>query len=176
MVYLGLKIQDGQSLFYISERIGKDNQKFRIYKFRSMRKVAKENEDKNFNIEAIEKARITKFGKFLRKTRIDELPQLINVINGELSLIGPRPETPDLVKEYSNQIAFYGIRHTVTPGLSGYAQIYQEANSVPKFGLSTEATRNKLSYDIYYLKHRSFLLDISLTLKTIKNLLAKSGL
>lgn len=123
-----------------------------------------------------EKLRITKLGKFLRNTRLDELPQLINILRGELSFIGPRPEYPKLVKEYTNQIPFYGIRHTITPGLSGYAQIYQEANSVPKFGLSVNSTQAKLAYDIYYLKHRSILMDLSLTLKTIKSLLEKSGL
>lgn len=171
-VYIGLKIQDGGSLFYISERIGKNNEVIEIYKFRSMTDKKKneiDSRDKN------EKNRLTKFGKFLRKTRIDELPQLMNVVNGEISLIGPRPETPELVREYSNQIAFYGIRHTVTPGLSGYAQIYQEQSKVPKFGVDTEATKEKLAYDIYYLKHRSLILDISLALKTIKNLIGRSG-
>ena len=170
-VYIGLRIQDKGDLFYVSERVGKNNEVFEIYKFRSMTQV--KNSDGTSKDEA---SRVTKFGKFLRKTRIDELPQLINIINGELSLIGPRPEIPPLVKEYSNQIPFYGIRHTITPGLSGYAQIYQEQKSVPKFGIATDATKEKLSYDIYYLKHRSILLDVSLTLRTIKNLLGKTGI
>ena len=115
-----------------------------------------------------ERVRITSFGKFIRSTRIDELPQLINIIKGDMTLIGPRPETPTLFKEYSNQISFYGIRQSIKPGLSGYAQIYQEQNIVPKFGLEINATKDKLSYDIYYLKHRSLFMDISLILKTIK--------
>lgn len=172
IIFLILKAQDGGSLFYISERIGKDGIPFKVYKFRSMTDIKEKEIDvtsKN------EEKRITKFGKFLRKTRIDELPQLINIVIGNLSLIGPRPEIPPLVKEYSEQISFYGIRHTVTPGLSGFAQIYQEQKEVPKFGIATDATKEKLSYDIYYLKHRSFLMDLSLMIKTVRNLLGRSG-
>jgi lipopolysaccharide/colanic/teichoic acid biosynthesis glycosyltransferase len=160
-------------LFFISERIGKDNKPFKLYKFRSMTDL------KNEDIDVASKneySRVTKFGEFIRKTRIDELPQLINVVKGEVSLIGPRPELPKLVIEYSNQIPFYGIRHTITPGLSGYAQIYQDPKSVPKFGLATDGTKLKLSYDVYYLKHRSILLDLSLMIKTVKTLIGKTGL
>jgi lipopolysaccharide/colanic/teichoic acid biosynthesis glycosyltransferase len=173
IVFIFLKIQDGGSLFFISERIGKDNKPFKLYKFRSMTDL------KNEDIDVASKneySRVTKFGEFIRKTRIDELPQLINVVKGEVSLIGPRPELPKLVIEYSNQIPFYGIRHTITPGLSGYAQIYQDPKSVPKFGLATDGTKLKLSYDVYYLKHRSILLDLSLMIKTVKTLIGKTGL
>ena len=170
-IFLIIKIQDGGTVFYISKRIGKDGKEFDLYKFRSMTDV-KEN-----NVASKEEGkRVTGFGDFMRKTRIDELPQLINVIKGNLSLIGPRPELPELVKEYSNQIAFYGIRHTIVPGLSGYAQIYQDQKEVPKFGLSTDATKEKLSYDVYYLKHRSFILDLSLIIKTVRVLIGKTGL
>lgn len=171
IIFLIIKIQDGGSIFYISKRIGKDGKEFNLYKFRSMTDV------KKVNVKSKDEAkRVTKFGDFIRKTRIDELPQLINVIKGNLSLIGPRPEMPELVKEYSNQIAFYGIRHTIVPGLSGYAQIYQDQKEVPKFGLSTDATKEKLSYDVYYLKHRSFMLDLSLIIKTVRVLIGKTGL
>jgi len=172
-VYLVLKYQDGGDLFFVAERIGKNNKPFKVYKFRSMTQVKVEKinfADKN------EGVRVTRFGKILRKTRIDELPQLLNVIKNELSLIGPRPELPQLVKEYNNQIPFYGIRHIITPGLSGFAQIFQDQDSVPKSGLSTNATKVKLSYDVYYLKHRSIFMDLSLILKTIKILLQKTGL
>jgi hypothetical protein len=170
---LVLKYQDGGDLFFVAERIGKNNKPFKVYKFRSMTQVKVEKinfADKN------EGVRVTRFGKILRKTRIDELPQLLNVIKNELSLIGPRPELPQLVKEYNNQIPFYGIRHIITPGLSGFAQIFQDQDSVPKSGLSTNATKVKLSYDVYYLKHRSIFMDLSLILKTIKILLQKTGL
>ena len=173
VVYIAIKIQDGGSIFYTAERVGKNNEVFKIYKFRSMTNKKVSDIDVASKDES---SRVTKFGSFIRKTRIDELPQLINVINGDLSLIGPRPEFPQLVKEYSNQIPFYGIRHTITPGLSGYAQIYQEQNTVPKFGIATDATKVKLSYDVYYLKHRSLLMDTSLIIKTIRILLGKTGL
>lgn len=172
IIFLVLKAQDGGSLFYISERIGKDGLPFKVYKFRSMTDLKNKDIDSSSKDEA---KRITKFGSFLRKTRLDELPQLINIISGDLSLIGPRPEVPTLVQEYAKQIPFYGIRHTVTPGLSGYAQIYQEQKSVPKFGIATDATKDKLCYDIFYLKHRSFLMDLSLMVKTVRNLLSRSG-
>lgn len=170
-IALSIKLQDRGPIFYVAERVGRNNQVFKVYKFRSM------TNKQEIDVESQEeRLRITRLGKFLRNTRLDELPQLINILRGELSFIGPRPEYPKLVKEYTNQIPFYGIRHTITPGLSGYAQIYQEANSVPKFGLSVNSTQAKLAYDIYYLKHRSILMDLSLTLKTIKSLLEKSGL
>lgn len=172
IVWFGLKIQDQGRLFYISLRIGKNNQPFKVYKFRTMTDLKNKDIDSTSKDES---KRITKFGSFLRKTRLDELPQLINIISGDLSLIGPRPEVPTLVEEYGKQIPFYGIRHTVTPGLSGYAQIYQEQKSVPKFGIATDATKDKLCYDIFYLKHRSFLMDLSLMIRTVKTLLSKSG-
>lgn len=172
-IYLAIKIQDGGSVFYTAERVGKDNKVFKIYKFRSMTNKKVEDIDVASKSES---GRVTKFGKFIRKTRIDELPQLINVIMGDLSLIGPRPEFPQLVKEYSNQIPFYGIRHTIVPGLSGYAQIYQEQHTVPKFGIATDSTKIKLSYDVYYLKHRSLVMDISLIIRTVRILIGKTGL
>ena len=173
IVFVVIKIQDGGNVFYISERVGKDNKPFKLYKFRSMTDIKS---DKIDVVSKSEASRVTKFGEFIRKTRIDELPQLINVLKGDISLIGPRPELPKLVTEYSNQIPFYGIRHTITPGLSGYAQIYQDQKSVPKFGIATDATKVKLSYDIFYLKHRSFILDISLMIKTVRVLIGKTGL
>jgi lipopolysaccharide/colanic/teichoic acid biosynthesis glycosyltransferase len=173
IVFIAIKIQDGGKVFYTAERVGRNNKVFKIYKFRSMTDKKVEEIDVASKGEA---HRVTRFGNFIRKTRIDELPQLINVLKGELSLIGPRPEFPALVKEYTNQIPFYSIRHTIVPGLSGFAQIYQDHKSVPKFGIATNATKTKLSYDIYYLKHRSTMMDISLIIRTIRILLGKTGL
>jgi len=173
IVYLILKYQDNGDLFFISERIGKNNIPFKIFKFRTMTQEKKENinfADKNEN------TRVTKFGRFLRKTRIDELPQLWNIIIGDLSLIGPRPEVLELVKEYNNQIPFYRIRHLITPGLSGFAQIFQDQNKIPKSGIGFAGTKIKLSFDIYYLKQKSLLVDISLMIKTIKILIQRTGL
>jgi lipopolysaccharide/colanic/teichoic acid biosynthesis glycosyltransferase len=116
---------------------------------------------------------ITRIGAFLRTSRIDELPQLWNILKGDLSLIGPRPEIGELVKEYTAHIPYYNIRHLIKPGLSGWAQIFHENH--PHHALDVEETREKLSYDLYYIKNRSFLLDVIITLKTIRILLSRTG-
>jgi lipopolysaccharide/colanic/teichoic acid biosynthesis glycosyltransferase len=112
-------------------------------------------------------------GKFLRKTRIDEFPQVWNVIRGDLSFIGPRPEMPALAQVYSDSIPYYTMRHLIKPGLSGWAQINDF--DVPRSGIDVERTVAKLSFDLYYLKHRSFLLDLEIAAKTAKALLMRSG-
>ncbi len=115
--------------------------------------------------------RVTRVGKIIRKTRIDELPQLWNVVKGDLSLIGPRPEMPKMVEVYEKEIPFYAARHTIRPGLSGWAQIHHE---VPPH--SIEGTKEKLSYDLYYLKHRSIFLDMLIALRTVQTLLSAVGI
>ncbi len=119
------------------------------------------------------KNRITNVGKFLRKSRIDELPQLYNVLKGDLSFIGPRPELPQIAMVYEREIPYYEIRHVITPGLSGWAQIRDY--DAPRGAADVERTKRKLSYDLYYLKHRSFGLDIVIALKTIRALVSFSG-
>jgi lipopolysaccharide/colanic/teichoic acid biosynthesis glycosyltransferase len=116
---------------------------------------------------------ITRIGKFLRKSRIDELPQLWNVVRGDISLVGPRPEFPEPVALYTKEIPYYNLRHIVKPGLSGWAQIYHQKH--PHHGIDTEETGNKLSYDLYYIKNRSFLLDLKIALRTMKVLLSFAG-
>ena len=116
---------------------------------------------------------ITRVGMFLRKTRLDELPQLFNILAGDLSFIGPRPEIPSLVKVYAEEIPYYNMRHLTKPGLSGWAQINNF--DVPRGGVDVPRTIDKLSFDLYYLKHRSFLLDIEIALKTINTLLMRTG-
>jgi lipopolysaccharide/colanic/teichoic acid biosynthesis glycosyltransferase len=120
-----------------------------------------------------EKEKITRVGNFIRKTRLDELPQFFNVLIGDLSFIGPRPEKPELAFTYESEIPFYNVRHLVKPGLSGWAQIYQD--NPPKFGLNIEDTKTKLAYDLYYIKNRSLLLDLKIALRTIKTLLSRTG-
>jgi len=159
-VMLAIKIDDGGSLFFSHERIGKNNQKIKIIKFRSMSMFKKE--------------KITRVGKILRKTHIDELPQLWNVLKGDLSLIGPRPEMPELAQAYEQAISYYSIRHIIKPGLSGWAQLYQV--KPPKFSAEYNETKTKLSYDLYYVKNRSVLLDIKIGLQTIKTLFSQSGM
>jgi len=163
-VALAIKLDDGGPVFITQERIGEGNKTFRALKFRSM-KV----NDAGVWPSAGD-ARITRVGRFLRATRIDELPQLLNVLRGDISLIGPRPDIIGLGKELAENIPYYTIRNLIKPGLSGWAQIKQD---FPPHTL--EETRMRLSYDFYYLKNRSFLLDLTIALKTIRTLLSRTG-
>ena len=114
-------------------------------------------------------SRVTKFGRFLRKSRFDEIPQFINVIKGEMSVIGPRPERPVFVEQLSVQIPFYEIRHIVKPGVTGWAQVNA------KYGESQDDSLEKLQYDLYYIKHRSFFLDINIVFKTLSTIIFFRG-
>jgi exopolysaccharide biosynthesis polyprenyl glycosylphosphotransferase len=161
-VYFAVKIDDGGDIFIEQERIGKGGRNIKIYKFRTM--ASGEGGEQ----------KVTRAGNILRKTRIDELPQLWNVIKGDLSLIGPRPELPHFVKLYQKEIPYYNVRHLLTPGLSGWAQIHME--KPPKFKVGYDETKTKLSYDLYYIKNRSFMLDVKIALLTIRTLLSRSGI
>ncbi len=166
-VYLAIKIDDGGNIFISQERVGKDGKNIRLYKFRSMNRNESDLTSSNGN-------KVTTVGNFLRKTRIDELPQLWNVLKGDMSLIGPRPELPSGVDIYSREIPYYNIRHLIKPGLSGWAQIHQENH--PHHQAEISLTKEKLTYDIFYIKNRSFWLDIKIALKTIKALISRQGL
>ncbi|MDY5305082.1 exopolysaccharide biosynthesis polyprenyl glycosylphosphotransferase [Fusobacterium gastrosuis] len=145
--------------FFKQKRIGKNGKEFEIIKFRSMKihdpqkfsKYASENDD-----------RITLVGKFIRKTRLDELPQLLNILKGEMSFVGPRPEWNELGREYEKKIKNYKARYAVQPGLTGWAQVMYT------YGASLEDAKVKLEYDLYYIKHQSFILDIIIFFKTCK--------
>ena len=139
---------------------------FWLVKFRSMVQDAEKDGAKWAEKED---TRITKVGNFLRKSRLDELPQLWNVLKGEMSFIGPRPERPEFVRELEKQIPFYQTRHLIKPGLTGWAQI-----NFP-YGASVEDAMEKLQYDLYYIKHRSLVLDFGVVLKTIKIVLSRGG-
>jgi len=165
-VIIAIKIEDRGSIFFSQDRVGQNNSIIRVVKFRSM---SEHNEKDGISKDS----ELTKVGKFIRKTRIDELPQLWNVFVGDLSMIGPRPEIPTLVKHYEKEIPYYNIRHLIKPGLSGWAQIYQ--STPPKFAAEVGATKKKLSYDLYYIKNRSFLLDLKVSLRTIQALLSREG-
>jgi len=117
--------------------------------------------------------KVTRVGKFLRKSRIDELPQIWSVLKGDVSLIGPRPELPSGVNRYTEEIPYYNIRHIIKPGLSGWAQIYHDNH--PHHSADVDETKNKLSYDLYYIKNRSIFLDIKITLKTLKIIFLQKG-
>lgn len=166
-IIAAIKLDDGGSTFFVQERVGKNGSPIYIRKFRTMSGVDVGSDVLRSRLE------VTRVGTFLRTTRIDELPQLWNVFIGDVSLVGPRPEIPELVKLYVKEIPYYNIRHLIKPGLSGWAQIYHENH--PHHGTNVSATREKLSYDLYYVKNRSFILDVKIGLKTIKTVISRSG-
>lgn len=161
-----IKLSSRGSVFYKQKRVGKNGKFFEIIKFRSMFKDAEKN-----GAEWAKKGdnRITFIGSIMRKTRIDELPQIWNVLKGDLSFIGPRPERPEFVRELAERVPHYNMRQLVKPGLSGWAQI-----NFP-YGASVEDATEKLQYDLYYIKNRSLFLDFAIALKTIMTLLKKEG-
>ncbi len=166
LILLGNLIGNRGPLFYSQERVGKNGQVFKIVKLRSMIKNAEKDGMKWAQKNDV---RVTKFGKFLRKSRLDEIPQFINVLKGEMSLIGPRPERPFFVQELSQIIPFYETRHIVKPGLTGWAQVNA------KYGSNVDESLTKLQYDLYYIKHRSFFLDIIIIIKTLSTVIFFRG-
>ena len=167
-VFLAIKFEDGGQIFTHQDRIGQNNRIIHILKFRTMLF----NDNGDWQSRGLVN-RVTKVGNFLRKTRLDEFPQLWNVLIGDISLIGPRPEFPEAAKHYTGEIPYYNVRHLIKPGLSGWAQIYQDEH--PHHSVDTFETANKLSYDLYYIKNRSFLLDIKIALRTLKILASIAG-
>ncbi len=159
LISLCIYLEDGGPIIYSQIRTGYKGKKIRIYKFRSMIKNAERTGAQWSNKED---KRITNVGKIIRATRLDELPQIISVIRGQMSLIGPRPERPEIEERLLNTIPYYKFRNILKPGISGWAQV-----NYP-YGSSVDDTKNKLSYDIYYINHISFLLDILILFKTIK--------
>jgi len=168
-VYVAIKIEDKGPIFVMQERVGRDGKKVKFYKFRSM----SGNDQGVYGTGGTTTHKVTRVGKFIRTSRIDELPQLWSIIKGDLSLIGPRPEFPALVQVYEKEIPYYNVRHLVKPGLSGWAQIYHQAH--PHHAVATLETRDKLSYDLYYIKNRSLTLDVKIALRTIQILLKRVG-
>ena len=166
-VAAAIKFEDRGPLFSLQRRVGKDGVPVELIKFRTMT-VANDN-----GAWGSVPNEVTRVGAFLRKTRIDELPQLWNVLVGGYSLIGPRPEFAEAVAQYRKAIPYYNARHLITPGLSGWAQLNHHEH--PHHDVDIIETRKKLSYDLYYLKHRSFWLDIEIGLKTIKTLVSAVG-
>ena len=166
LIFIGNLIGNKGPLFYTQKRIGKNGVPFQIIKYRSM----VEDAEKNGAVWAQKNdSRITPFGKFLRHSRLDEIPQFINILKGEMSLIGPRPERPRFVSELSSLLPFYETRHIVKPGLTGWAQVKT------RYGSSVDDSLLKLQYDLYYIKHRSFFLDINILVKTISTMIFFRG-
>ncbi|QIE60640.1 sugar transferase [Rasiella rasia] len=165
-ILIGNIIGNRGPVFYTQTRVGKNGTHFKIYKLRSM--VVNAEQD-GAQFAAKQDTRVTKFGRFLRRSRFDEIPQFINVIKGDMSVIGPRPERPVFVAELSKKIPFYEVRHLVKPGVTGWAQVNA------KYGMSEEDSLEKLQYDLYYIKRRSFFLDISIVIKTLSTIIFFRG-
>ena len=166
LILIGNAIASHGPLLYAQTRVGRNGQVFKIYKFRTMVKDAEVD-----GAQWSEKGdrRITRFGKLLRNTRLDELPQCINILRGEMGLIGPRPERPLFVKRLSIKIPFYETRHVVKPGLTGWAQVRG------RYANSEKDALEKLQYDLYYIKHRNVFLDLNIILKTCSTVLYYRG-
>ncbi len=163
-----IKIEDGINapIFYYQERVGLDGRIFSIVKFRSMRTDAETN---GAVWASLNDKRTTRIGNFIRKYRIDELPQIYNVLKGEMGFVGPRPERPEFVQDLIRAIPYYNERHNVKPGLTGWAQLKYP------YGATEEDSLEKLKYDLYYIKHRSFLLDLNILIRTVEVVLFGKG-
>ena len=165
-ILVGNLLANRGSLFYSQERVGKNGVVFNIVKLRTMIKNAEAN---GAVFTTLNDSRVTAFGKIMRKTRIDEFPQFYNIIKGEMSLIGPRPERPVFVNEIAEKMPFYETRHIIKPGLTGWAQVNYA------YGESVNDSLIKLQYDLYYIKHRSIFLDINICVKTLSTILFYRG-
>lgn len=166
LIFIGNLFGNKGRLFYNQERIGKNGKVFQIYKFRTMIKNA---EKDGAVFTTSNDVRVTSFGKFLRKTRLDEFPQFFNILKGEMAIIGPRPERPIFVTEIAEVMPFYETRHVIKPGLTGWAQVNYA------YGDSVADSLVKLQYDLYYIKHRSIFLDITIFVKTFSTVLFFRG-
>ena len=163
---LAIRLESPGPIIYSQRRVGLFGQVFTVLKLRSMRTDA----EKNGAVWALKNdPRVTRVGRFIRKTRIDELPQLWNVLKGDMSLVGPRPERPEFVAQLEHAIPFYNVRHAVKPGVTGWAQVCYP------YGSTEDDARRKLEYDLYYVKNMSLLLDIRIILKTIGVVLFPKG-
>jgi sugar transferase (PEP-CTERM system associated) len=160
-------IEDGRPVLYRQERVGENGRAFVLSKFRSMRKDAEKAGKPIWARDGDD--RITRVGRFIRKTRLDELPQLWNVLRGDMSFVGPRPERPFFVEQLSQDIPFYQQRHAVKPGITGWAQVKY------RYGSSREDAMEKLRYDLYYIKHLSVIFDLTIVFDTVKVVLFRKG-
>lgn len=168
LTVLAIKVEDGlrAPVLYSQERVGLNGQVFRVHKFRSMVTDA----EKNGAVWASKNdSRVTRVGEFIRKVRIDELPQVFNVLNGTMAFVGPRPERPVFVQQLAEKIPFYNERHRVKPGITGWAQLCFA------YADNEEDTREKLRYDLYYIKNQSLLLDLLIIIQTVEVVLFKKG-
>ena len=168
-IVLAIKLDDGGDIFIVQQRVGRFQQPIRIIKFRSM----SGNDEGNYGNSGKTKLKVTRVGYWLRLLRLDEFPQLWNVLRGDLSLVGPRPELPALAAQYSARIPYYNARYLIAPGLTGWAQVRHDRD--PHHGTDMVETKMKLSYDLYYLAHRSLLLDLFIMLQTVRIFVTARG-
>ena len=168
-IMLAIRLDDHGPVFITQLRVGRFQRPINIVKFRSM----SGNDSGEYDKSGKTRLHVTRVGKWLRILRLDELPQLMNVLRGDLSLVGPRPELPALAHKYSARIPYYNARYLIAPGLSGWAQLRHDSD--PHHGVGLAETKEKLSYDLYYLKNRSLLLDLFIILQTIRVLITARG-
>ena len=169
LIILAIKLDDGGDIFIVQKRVGRLQKPIHIFKFRSMNG----NDDGDYGSHGKTKLKITRVGKWIRLMRFDEFPQLWNVLRGDLSFVGPRPELPALAAQYSARIPYYNARYLIAPGLTGWAQVRHDRD--PHHGTDVAETKMKLSYDLYYLARRSLLLDLFIMLQTVRIFVTARG-
>ena len=167
LTMLLIALEDGYSVFYRQERVGLDGRLFNVVKFRSMRKDAES--DGKPRWATANDDRVTRVGRIIRKLRIDELPQLYSVLTGDMSLVGPRPERPYFVDQLTRDVPFYAVRHSVKPGVTGWAQVSYH------YGSTVDDSIQKLQYDLFYVKNHSLFLDIVILFQTVGVVLTGKG-
>ena len=170
-IALAIKLTSKGHIFFSQNRVGRQGLIFKVYKYRTMMSLAKDGsaETGGPQFAADKDVRITAVGKFLRLTRLDEIPQFFNILKGQMSMIGPRPERPEFVTQLTEQMPYYALRHLIKPGLTGWAQVNNAY-----YG-TIEENLQKLEYDLFYIKNRNFTLDVSIILRTINTVLRLAG-
>jgi lipopolysaccharide/colanic/teichoic acid biosynthesis glycosyltransferase len=166
-VFLAIKLDSPGPVLYRQERVGRGGKPFFCYKFRTMRQDAEADTGPTWALD--DDPRITRIGRFLRTSRIDEIPQLWCVLRGDMAFVGPRPERPEFVEWLSKQLPYYGVRHMVRPGITGWAQVRY------KYGNTIEDAKEKLQFDLFYIKNASLGLDVFIMFQTIKIVLLGRG-
>ena len=164
---IAIWLESGRPVLYCQERVGENGRTFTLCKFRSMRLDAEKGGKPVWAKDGDD--RVTRVGRVIRKTRLDELPQLWNVLRGDMSFVGPRPERPFFVEQLTARIPFYSQRHAVKPGITGWAQVKY------RYGASVEDAMEKLRYDLYYIKHLSVFFDLTIVFDTVKVVLFQKG-
>jgi sugar transferase (PEP-CTERM system associated) len=167
LVAAAIKLESKGPVFYRQERVGLNGRIFRVWKFRSMRIDAEKDGVPRWA--SAKDSRVTRIGRFIRATRIDEIPQIINVLEGDMSFIGPRPERPYFVQQLRREMPYYDLRHRVKPGITGWAQVNY------RYGESIEDARQKLAFDLYYVKNNDFFLDLTILVQTVRVIVFAHG-